>query len=268
MKESAAVQPRGHGSLHVMPLLKGTAFFVVSGTFATLLDESFDKVLPQDMVLDNVVIAKGSKIVQVSFQGSSGPGSDCTGVPSRACFADWQASGFPDEGFIYAGRRFCSAGRTFGPSEWINPFQVRVYGLSGCLDKFAEYLRDFQDLQDKLHQLMGKKLVWHRALDQRCHVDIIIEEFRKWSSTARAPISVTAQTPWSWREFVDQALAVEHPFAKIACEPTVWRSAVLRARLGPEPSVAFSWNHSCAGRRVLVNSMPMNVDCTTRCTRT
>jgi len=62
------------------------------------------------------------------------------------------------------------------PTKWGNPFTVKEYGLTMCLDRYTIWLTQklFQD-PSFLDPLKGKDLVCFCPLDQPCHADIITE---------------------------------------------------------------------------------------------
>ena len=72
------------------------------------------------------------------------------------------------------------------------------------------------------------RLVCHCRKHEGRHEDVIIESFVDWRASL-GPLRVVAHTPWSWKEFVEVAFLTEHPFAKVVCVPTIWRSVLLRA---------------------------------------
>ena len=234
IKEAAAAQPRGHGSLHVVPMHKCSRVIVVPARFSALLDDVLGKVLVEDLSIGTEVLPKGCKIVQVDASGGAGPAVERV-PPSRLSFAAWREAGFPEEGSVDIGRhhRCRVSGRVFPASRWANPFKVNELGRARCIARFARLLAESPDLLGHLHELEGSRVVCHCAADEDCHGDVLIQKFKE-LAVSEGRLSVTVLFPWSTSEFVEQALKAQHPFSKIVCDPAIWRAAFLRASRGPK----------------------------------
>ena len=74
---------------------------------------------------------------------------------------------------IYIGRNMTMYVKGAEGSKWKNPFTVKKYGRDGCLEKYEEYIRN-SDLINDLDELRGKVLgCW--CYPEKCHGNILIE---------------------------------------------------------------------------------------------
>ena len=235
VRAAAARQPRGCKTPHIVPMFKERRVMSIMPVHAPMVAAVVGQVLHDDLVVGDVCVPSGARISQVMRDGgSTGPGDS---TPSRVSFADWRRDGFPTDGYMYIGRAHrTSDGRCFPESQWANPFRVADYGREGCLTRYGDYFVRATGLTKDLPTLAGKQLVCHCATDQACHADILIDAFL-YQVAGAARLNLLVDMPWSWQEFVEVAMRAEHPFAPIACDRAIWRSAFLLATRGPKAMV-------------------------------
>ena len=84
-----------------------------------------------------------------------------------------------DPSYLYIGRG--SQQDDVEKSIWANPFPIKAAGSRDrALEQYEAYLENNADLKKKLPELEGRKLMCHCGLGERCHGDILIEEFKKY----------------------------------------------------------------------------------------
>ena len=80
-------------------------------------------------------------------------------------------------GDFYIGRG--SRQRNLGRSRYCNNFKVAEVGRDRAIQEFRTYLLGDDNLNRSLWTLSGRRLVCHCQLAQRCHGDVLVEEFKK-----------------------------------------------------------------------------------------
>ena len=239
-RASAAVQPRGNRFPHVVPMFKGVVRRLILREDVGKLTQCIGKTLHSPVKAGPITFEEGCQILQVESLGSPGPGhvKESLGLapPTRATLKDWQDANPSGVNFVYIGRGGGLVnGQVLTRSRWANPFRVKEFGRSRCIQMFGDHLRSLSDYPQCLLSLVGARLICHCEPDQECHGDVIISECEKWFNPARVAL-VDVSIPWSTSEFVEKALDITHPFSDITCDPSVWRAAFLLATRGP---VAF-----------------------------
>ena len=79
-------------------------------------------------------------------------------------------------GDLYTGRG--SRQRNLGRSRYCNNFKVAEVGRDRAIQEFRTYLLGDKKLHGSLWTLSGRRLVCHCQLTQRCHGDVLVEEFK------------------------------------------------------------------------------------------
>ena len=67
--------------------------------------------------------------------------------------------------------------RSLAKSRYCNTFKVSEVGREMAIDKFRETLRQDQALYRSLWTLSGRRLICHCRLHEKCHGDVLIQEF-------------------------------------------------------------------------------------------
>ena len=79
------------------------------------------------------------------------------------------------KGDLYIGRG--SRQRSLSKSRYFNTFKVSEVGREMAIDKFRETLLHDQTLYRSLWTLSGRRLLCHCRLHEKCHGDVLIQEF-------------------------------------------------------------------------------------------
>ena len=182
----------------------------------------------------------GSKILQVKESEKVEVPGPAMSPPTRVAFSSLQPGIMPPDA-IYIGRRYNRKGWDLAASPWANPHPLRQFGSrEDCLDAFRRHFNSgsMDATRLSLKHLAGKRLVCPAcALDQRCHGDIVIEEFVKempQDSEPGAAVVVEIDIPFSEEEFVQEALALEHPFDKLELPDQISRNIATLLTKGPQ----------------------------------
>ena len=80
------------------------------------------------------------------------------------------------KGDLYIGRG--SRQRSLKKSRHCNNYKVAVYGRDVAITKFREMLLQDKTLHRSLWTLSGRRLICHCRPTERCHGDVLIEQFR------------------------------------------------------------------------------------------
>ena len=79
------------------------------------------------------------------------------------------------KGDLYIGRG--SRQRSLSKSRYCNTFKVSEVGREMAIDKFRETLLQDRALHRSLWTLSGRRLLCHCRLHEKCHGDVLIQEF-------------------------------------------------------------------------------------------
>ena len=85
------------------------------------------------------------------------------------------------KGDLYIGRG--SRQRSLGKSRHCKTFKVSQYGRTAAISGFQDALLSDQQLYDSLWTLSGRRPVRHCRPFEKCHGDVLIEQFRKSSDS-------------------------------------------------------------------------------------
>mmetsp|Transcript_6506 Transcript_6506/g.8810 ORF Transcript_6506/g.8810 Transcript_6506/m.8810 type:complete len:153 (-) Transcript_6506:308-766(-) len=78
-----------------------------------------------------------------------------------------------DEDHIYIGRNMTFYVKAAVGSKWANPYSVKKYGRSKCLEMYEKYIRENPKLLNEIKSLKGKVLgCW--CSPEVCHGDILM----------------------------------------------------------------------------------------------
>jgi hypothetical protein len=85
-------------------------------------------------------------------------------------FNDWNQS----ENTIYIGRNMNVYVKGANKSKWSNPYSVKKFGRTKCLEMYEEYIRSNTVLMNSLDELKNRELgCW--CYPEPCHGDILIK---------------------------------------------------------------------------------------------
>ena len=79
------------------------------------------------------------------------------------------------KGDLYIGRG--SRQRSLAKSRYCNTFKVSEVGREMAIEKFRETTQADQVLYRSLWTLSGRRLICHCRLHEKCHGDVLIQEF-------------------------------------------------------------------------------------------
>ena len=103
---------------------------------------------------------------------------------------------------VYIGRQCFRGGWKLPRSPWHNPFSVAQCGGSAAfaVERYEAYLRQRQDLLERLPQLRGKVLgCWCKKRgDEPCHGDVLVKLLKE-KATSRTTTADGSTTPTSIR---------------------------------------------------------------------
>ena len=80
------------------------------------------------------------------------------------------------KGDLYIGR--ASRQRSLSKSRYCNNYKVSEYGRDVAIAKFKEMLVQDISLHRSLWTLSGRRLLCHCRGTERCHADVLVEQFR------------------------------------------------------------------------------------------
>ena len=86
------------------------------------------------------------------------------------------------KGDVYIGRRYRQ--RALAKSRYCNNCKVPKVGRDAAIGGFRDALLREQTLHASLWTLSGTRLVCHCRANERCHGDVLVEEFRRTYPTA------------------------------------------------------------------------------------
>ena len=83
------------------------------------------------------------------------------------------------KGDLYIGRGSGSKQRSLPKSRYCNNYKVAEYGRDVAITKFREVLIRDERLHRSLWTLSGRRLICHCRATEKCHADVLIEQFRE-----------------------------------------------------------------------------------------
>jgi len=78
---------------------------------------------------------------------------------------------------LYIGRNMDFYVKGAKCSIWHNPYSIKKLGLEKCLELYEQYIKNNNELYDKLEELQGKELgCWCKtSSNSKCHGDILVK---------------------------------------------------------------------------------------------
>ena len=139
-------------------------------------------------------------------------------------------------GDIYIGRGSRRrGGLLLSPSPWANPFKVTdCADVEEAIERFRSHLQASPALVRDLPKLAGMRLLCHCRVEDPCHGDAIISEFRRLLLPGPGPLVLSVGLPYSPEDFVRAASKCEHPF------DSQWLSDPLRDMIFAKMSTPIS----------------------------
>lgn len=249
---AAALQPRGRRAPPLLPEYKFTDVLTIRPDEATRVSRLGRKPLDDPLSLSSGVLPAGTRVLQIDLvKGAAGTtartssracSSTSASSPTRITFNAWDPK---DPDTIYIARRHRDRqGRVHPTSFFANPFRLAdCPSRAVCLSRFRSHLSTLPSYPECLRQLSGKKMVCHCRPDEECHGDVLTEAFVQ-NFLADDPPAGTLVVKFgvlrSPSEFVDAALALDHPSAPFGSDDAV-KLAIARILADGVASTTTRW---------------------------